>query len=68
LRSIYLVGRWHDISLSLHFGWRRRTAEGSKEAVRVDNEVVASAEIKALEKHILELERVLGNLGEQDLA
>jgi len=35
-------------------------AEGGKEAVRVDDEVVASTEIKALEKQIRELERVLG--------
>lgn len=35
-------------------------AEGGKEAVRVDDEVVASAEVKALEKRIRELERVLG--------
>ena len=34
--------------------------EGGKEAVRVDDEVVASAEMRALEKRIRELERVLG--------
>jgi hypothetical protein len=38
-------------------------AEGGKEAVRVDDEVVASAEVKALEKRIRELERVLGKKG-----
>ena len=35
-------------------------AEGGREAVRADDEVVASAEVKALEKRIRELERVLG--------
>ena len=35
-------------------------AEGGKEAVRVDDEVVANAEVRALEKRIRELERVLG--------
>ena len=34
--------------------------EGGKEAVRADDEVVASAEVRALEKRIRELERVLG--------
>ena len=58
--SISFVARRHGISPSLLFGWRRRMAEGGKEAVRVDDEVVASAEVKALEKRIRELERVLG--------
>jgi transposase len=34
--------------------------EGGKEAVRVDDQVVGSAEVRALEKRIRELERVLG--------
>lgn len=34
-------------------------AEGGKEAVRVDEEVVGSSEVKVLEKRIRELERVL---------
>lgn len=55
----YVAGR-HGISPSLLFGWRRRMTEGGKEAVRVDDEVVASAELRALEKRIRELERVLG--------
>lgn len=35
-------------------------AEGGKEAVRVDDAVVSSAEVRALEKRIRDLERVLG--------
>ena len=35
-------------------------AEGGKEAVRVDEEGVGSSEVRALEKRIRELERVLG--------
>ena len=58
--SMSFVARKYGISPSLLFGWRRRMAEGGKEAVRVDDEVVASAEVKALEKRIRELERVLG--------
>ena len=34
-------------------------AEGGKEAIRVDEEVVGSSEVKVLEKRIRELERVL---------
>ena len=35
-------------------------AEGGKEAVRADDEVVPSAKMRELEKRIRELERVLG--------
>jgi transposase len=58
--SISYIARRHGISPSLLFGWRRRMSEGGKEAVRVDDEVVGSAEVRALEKRIRELERVLG--------
>jgi transposase len=58
--SISYVARRHGISPSMLFGWRRRMSEGGKEAVRVDDEVVGSAEVRALEKRIRELERVLG--------
>ena len=58
--SISYVARRHGISPSLVFGWRRRMTEGGKEAVRADDEVVARAEVRELEKRIRELERVLG--------
>jgi transposase len=58
--TISYVARRHGISPSLIFGWRRRMTEGRKEAVRLDDEVVGSAEVRALEKRIRELERVLG--------
>ena len=35
-------------------------AEGGTEAVRADDAVVSAAEVRALEKRIRELERVLG--------
>ena len=35
-------------------------AEGGKEAIKADEQVVSSAEVRALEKRIRELERVLG--------
>ena len=58
--TISYVGRRHGIAPSLIFGWRRRMTEGGKEAIRADDEVVASAKLKALERRIQELERVLG--------
>ena len=35
-------------------------SEGGKEAVRADDEVVAKAEVLALQKQVRELQRVLG--------
>ena len=58
--TISYIARRHGISPSLIFGWRRRMSEGGKEAIRVDDEVVAKAELLALQKQIRELQRVLG--------
>jgi transposase len=58
--TISYVARRHGISASLIFGWRRRMSEGGKEAIRADDEVVAKAEVLALQKRVRELERVLG--------
>ncbi len=58
--SISYVARRHGISPSLLFLWRRRMTEGGKEAIRVDDEVVAREEVRTLQKRIRELERVLG--------
>jgi transposase len=58
--TISFVARRHGIAPSLIFGWRRRMSEGGKEAVRADDEVVAKAEVLALQKQVRELQRVLG--------
>ena len=58
--TISYVARRHGIAPSLIFGWRRRMKEGGKEAIRADDEVVAKAELLALQKRVRELERVLG--------
>src|ERR1700739_3243334 len=58
--TISYVVRRHGIAPSLIFGWRRRMSEGGKEAVRADDEVVAKAEVLALQKQVRELQRVLG--------
>src|SRR5271163_1446687 len=48
--TISYVARRHGIAPSLIFGWRRRMSEGGKEAIKADDEVVAKAEILALQK------------------
>jgi transposase len=58
--TISYVARRHGIAPSLIFGWRRRMSEGGKEAIRADDEVVAKAEILALQRQVRELQRVLG--------
>lgn len=58
--TISFVARRHGISPSLLFHWRRRMAEGGKEAVRTDDTVVSVAEVRELQRRIRELERVLG--------
>jgi transposase len=58
--TISYVARRHGIAPSLIFGWRRRMSEGGKEAIRADDEVVAKAEVLALQKQVRELQRVLG--------
>ena len=58
--TISYVARRHGIAPSLIFGWRRRMSEGGKEAIRADDDVVAKAEVLALQKQVRELQRVLG--------
>jgi transposase len=58
--SIRYVARRHGLSPSLVFGWRRLMSEGGKEAVRVDEDVVAASEVRRLEDRVRELERLLG--------
>jgi len=53
------VARRHGLSPSLIFRWRQLMSEGGKEAVRADDEVVAS-EVRRLEDRVRELERLLG--------
>ena len=58
--SVSFVARKHGISPSLLFNWRRRMAEGGREAVRVDDEVIGAAKVRQLEEPVRELERLLG--------
>jgi transposase len=58
--SISFVARRHGLSPSLVFRWRRLMSEGGKEAVRVDEDVVAASEVRRLEERVRELERLFG--------
>ena len=58
--SISYVARRHGLSPSLVFRWRRLMNDGGREAVRADDEVVASSELRRLEERVRDLERMLG--------
>jgi transposase len=58
--SVSHIARIHDVAPSQLFNWRRRMAEGSREAVEADDDVVSVAEVRDLRKQVRELQRVLG--------
>ena len=58
--SVSFIARKYGISPSLLFRWRKLMAEGGKEAVRVDDEVVGANEVRDLKRKVRELERLLG--------
>jgi transposase len=58
--SVSFVARKHGVSPSLLFRWRQRMAEGGREAVRADDEVVGAVKVRQLEERVRELERLLG--------
>ncbi len=58
--SVSYVARKHGVAPSQLFTWRRRMADGSREAVRADDEVVSAAEVRELKRQVRELQRVLG--------
>lgn len=58
--SVSYVAHKYGISPSLLFNWRRRMAEGGKQAIEADDDVVAAGEVRELKRRILELERVAG--------
>ena len=58
--SVSYVARKHGVAPSQLFTWRRRMADGSREAVRADDEVVGIARVRELERQVRELQRVLG--------
>jgi transposase len=58
--SVSFVARKHGVSPSLLFRWRQRMAEGSREAVRDDDDVIGAAKVRHLAERVRELERLLG--------
>jgi transposase len=58
--TVSYVARKYGISPSLLFNWRRRMAQGGKQAIEADDDVVAVGEVRELKRRIRELERVLG--------
>lgn len=58
--SVSLVARRHGISASLLFCWKKLMKDGGMSAIESGDEVVSAAELKALNKRVRELERMLG--------
>ena len=58
--SVSHVARIHGVAPSQLFNWRRLMADGSREAVEADDDVVSAAEMRDLRKQVRELQRVLG--------
>ena len=58
--SVSYVARKHGIAPSQLFTWRRRMSDGSREAIRADDDVVSAARVRELEREVRELQRVLG--------
>lgn len=58
--TVSYVARKYGIYPSLLYRWRQLMAEGGKEAVRANDEVVSAAEVRDMKRRIRELERLLG--------
>lgn len=60
--NVSIVARKHGISPSQVFYWRRHMEEGALSGVGSEEAQVPKSELKALEKRIRELERMLGKM------
>lgn len=58
--SVSLVARRHGISASLLFRWKKLMKDGGMSAIESGDEVVSASELKALNKKVREMERMLG--------
>ena len=58
--SVSFVARRYGLSPSLLFRWKRRMLEGGHQAVQADEELVAISRVRALERRVRDLERLLG--------
>jgi transposase len=58
--NVSVVARKYEVQPNQLFRWRRLFHEGALTAVRADEELVPSSEVKELKSRIRELERMLG--------
>jgi len=58
--SVSVIARKYEVQPNQLFRWRRLFHEGALTAVRADEELVPSSELKELRRRIRELERMLG--------
>ena len=58
--SVSVVARKYEVQPNQLFRWRRLFHEGALTAVRADEELVPSSEVRELKRRIRELERMLG--------
>jgi transposase len=57
---VSFVARRYGLSPSLLFSWQRRMLEGGHQAVHADEAVVGTSRVRALERRVRDLERLLG--------
>ena len=58
--SVSFVARQNGIAPNLLFRWRKLVKEGGLSALKADESVVGTSEVKQLKNRIRELERILG--------
>src|SRR4029078_13566596 len=58
--SVSLVARRAGVAPRLLLKWRRLLVEGGHQAVRADEDVVGTSQVRDLERRVRELERLLG--------
>jgi transposase len=58
--SISLISRKYGIHMTQLYHWRRLMKAGQIEAIKSEEELVPASELKALQKKLKELERILG--------
>ncbi len=59
------VSRRHGVSPSLLFRWRKLAAAGALKAVGADGAVVPETELKAMNRKVRDLQRILGKKTEE---
>jgi len=52
--SVSYVARKYGIPPSLLFNWRRRMAEGGKQAIQADDDVLVASEVRELKRQLRE--------------